>query len=291
MISSPRAPYIPIFTIDSMAHEEILRLYEAKYIYQFDHRFATSVNGSVDDSEEQQKRISDFYAKTTKVVKASEVRTRLHKRGIATNWLLGFRDISDGTNERTAIMAVFPVAAVGNSINLVLGLRAAEAAYLLANVNTFSFDYCCRQKVSGTHVNIWIFKQLPAIPPERYVNHCPWLGTSSLFHHWFLPRVLELTYTAWDVEPFARDCGFDGPPFRWDEERRFQIRCELDAAFFHLYLGSEEEWRRQPESLTKYFPDTSRCRSLHHGHIPNRKAQGRREVRHLPHKGHDSQNL
>jgi len=24
-------------------------------------------------------------------------------------------------------------------------------------------------------------------------------------------------------------------PFRWDEERRFLLRCELDAAHFHLY--------------------------------------------------------
>lgn len=47
--------------------------------------------------------------------------------------------------------------------------------------------------------------------------------------------MLELTYTAWDLEAFAQDCGWSGPPFRWDEERRFQLRCELDAAFFHLY--------------------------------------------------------
>ncbi|MFI5387224.1 MAG: hypothetical protein ACHQ50_14025 [Fimbriimonadales bacterium] len=44
--------------------------------------------------------------------------------------------------------------------------------------------------------------------------------------------MLELTYTAWDIAPFARDCGYDGPPFRWDDARRFLIRCELDAAFF-----------------------------------------------------------
>ena len=36
--------------------------------------------------------------------------------------------------------------------------------------------------------------------------------------------------------PLANDCGDDGPPFLWDDERRFEIRCELDAAFFHLYL-------------------------------------------------------
>ena len=29
--------------------------------------------------------------------------------------------------------------------------------------------------------------------------------------------------------------GYYGPPFEWDEERRFIIKCELDAALFHLY--------------------------------------------------------
>ena len=28
----------------------------------------------------------------------------------------------------------------------------------------------------------------------------------------------------------------------------------MDAAFFHLYLGSEDEWRQQPEALTRAFP-------------------------------------
>ena len=53
--------------------------------------------------------------------------------------------------------------------------------------------------------------------------------------------MLELTYTAWDLEPFAADCGYHGPPFLWDEDRRFVLRAELDAAFFHLYgLGRDE---------------------------------------------------
>jgi len=50
-----------------------------------------------------------------------------------------------------------------------------------------------------------------------------------------------LVYTSWEMQPLARDCGYEGPPFRWDEERRFQLRCELDAAFFHLYgIGRED---------------------------------------------------
>jgi len=53
--------------------------------------------------------------------------------------------------------------------------------------------------------------------------------------------VLELCYTSWDLESFAKDFGYIGPPFQWDEDRRFLLRCELDAAFFHLYGLSREE--------------------------------------------------
>jgi hypothetical protein len=47
---------------------------------------------------------------------------------------------------------------------------------------------------------------------------------------WLLPRVVELTYTAWDLQPFAADCGFAGPPFRWDEERGCPHRPALPLA-------------------------------------------------------------
>lgn len=77
-------------------------------------------------------------------------------------------------------------------------------------------------------------KQLPVLLPEQYTATCKWDYTASL-GDWIIPRVLELTYTAWDLEPFAKDCSYDGPPFRWNDERRFQLRCELDSAYFHLY--------------------------------------------------------
>ena len=53
-----------------------------------------------------------------------------------------------------------------------------------------------------------------------------------------------------DLEPFALDVGFDTSPFRWDPERRFVIRCELDAAFFHLY-GIE---RDDADYIMEQFP-------------------------------------
>ena len=53
--------------------------------------------------------------------------------------------------------------------------------------------------------------------------------------------VLELTYTAHDMAPFARDMGHVDeagevkPPFIWDDARRLDLRAKLDAVFCHLY--------------------------------------------------------
>ena len=78
--------------------------------------------------------------------------------------------------------------------------------------------------------------------------------TDSILQTELASRVLELTYTAWDLEAFATDCGYDGAPFRWDEERRFQLRCELDAAYFHVYLGATEVRGTGNPSFREMFP-------------------------------------
>ncbi|MFH1469578.1 MAG: hypothetical protein ABIO70_34655, partial [Pseudomonadota bacterium] len=84
------------------------------------------------------------------------------------------------------------------------------------------------------HLTYTYLKQLPILPPSTYSQPCPWCPEDTLAA-WLRPRVLELTCTARDLAPFARDLGWDGPPFRWDAARRFLLRAELDAAFFHLY--------------------------------------------------------
>jgi hypothetical protein len=102
------------------------------------------------------------------------------------------------------------------------------------------FDYIARQKVGGTDVSAFIVEQLPLLAPKIYASSAFWAQGMSI-GDWLFPRTLELTYTAWDVEPFARDVGYDGSPFRWNPDRRFLLRAELDAAFFHLYGISRDD--------------------------------------------------
>ena len=47
--------------------------------------------------------------------------------------------------------------------------------------------------------------------------------------------MLELTYTTDDLQRFAKDLGYNGPPFVWDDNRRHCLKCELDAIFAHMY--------------------------------------------------------
>ena len=43
------------------------------------------------------------------------------------------------------------------------------------------------------------------------------------------------------MAPFARELGYNGPPFIWDDEERRHLRARLDALYFHLYGLSRED--------------------------------------------------
>jgi hypothetical protein len=161
------------------------------------------------------------------------------------------KDVTSATNERTCIAAILPGVALTDSLPW---LRAPHSASLmsclLGNLNSYVFDFVARQKVAGLHLRGHYLAQLPIIDVPAYAEPCKWAANSVVLSAWLQARVLELTYAAWDLEPFAKDCGFKGPPFRWDEDRRALLRGELDAAFFHLCLPSDAngDWvKREPE--------------------------------------------
>ena len=58
-----------------------------------------------------------------------------------------------------------------------------------------------------------------------------------------IPRVLELSYTAHDLASWAKELGYEGPPFVFDLERRATLRAELDAWYAKLYGLTRDELR------------------------------------------------
>jgi hypothetical protein len=238
---SDHAEYLKFFW--EAQHDQDVPLYEAKLFNAFDHRFNTFENVS------QEKCIAGQPCELSSENKDNPLLT-IHPRyflpkEFATelfskypdyhhSWFLLWRDVARSTDEHTCITTIIPKVVASRTCPA-LGFNATVTPVaLLTNFNSWVFDYIARQKVGGLHLNFSVLKQLPVLPPTYYTQQCTW-NTAQTLGDWITPRALELTYTAWDLEAFAKDCGYDGPPFRWDEERRFLLRCELDAAYFHLY--------------------------------------------------------
>ena len=246
-----------------------LPLYEAKMTQIFNHRAADVV---VSDHARQRKAQPSKLG-LAELVDPSRCAMPLYWvgeqeciRAMADRWdrlwILGFAKVTSPTNERTMNPAVIPRTGAGDSMPIVFGVhRASDFPVLYANLCALVFDYVVRQKAGGVNLNFFLVKQCPALSVEHLNEMCRWDLSLSL-RDWITLRVLELSYTAWGLEPFAADCGWDCPPYRWNDDRRFLLRCELDAAFFHLYLPADANGDWRPARSTDGHPSDETLEQL-----------------------------
>ena len=171
-------------------------------------------------------------------------------------WAVAFKDVTAPTNARTMIASVVPSQAYGNTLPLLmpdigeLSSYKADAWLLAACLNSLPLDFTARQKVQGQHLNWFIVEQLPVIAFGTYDRQFGPITARDLVRD----HVLRLTYTANDMAPFARDLGYEGPPFIWNDEERRHLRARLDALYFHLYGLSKED----AEYILSTFPIVQR---------------------------------
>ena len=220
--------------------ELYLPLYEGKMVEPFDHRTASIVINPANLTRQAQplestleERIDpDFLPKPVFWVPSANVTSTFPQE---MGWTLVYRRITAPTNARTTLSTILPWCAVSYTIPMLrVGnqrLSAFEATYLQSALSSFCFDYVSRQKLQGTSMSLTSLEQLPVIAPDDYDRRFGDTTARDLVRD----HVLRLTYTAHDMAPFARDLGYDGPPFTWDEEERRHLRARLDALYFHLY--------------------------------------------------------
>ena len=221
--------------------EWYLPLYEGKMVQAFDHRAASVVVNAANLNRPAQPREAslgehanpDWLPDHQYWVPASECGWTS-----GSNWVLGFKEITSPTNARTSIAALFPAVGFGNKVPILRPETTSRNEWMLvANLNAMMLDFVTRQKIQGQTLNLYILEQLPVIAPEDYDRRFGGTTARELVRD----HVLRLTYTAHDMEPFARDLGYDGRPFIWDEEERRHLRARLDALYFHLYGLDRED--------------------------------------------------
>ncbi len=210
-------------------------LYEAKMINLYDHRWGQfDAGGKVELLERDAKTRLNLEPQPRYWVTQAKLDERLGRRW-NRGWMLGWRDITNATNERTVIVSLYPRVGVGHTIrNIFIDMAPELIACFLANLSSLTVDYSSRQKVGGTHLTVEMIQQLPVLPPTAY---------TSTDLDFLVPRVLELTYTSHSMTPFARDLGFEGEPYAWDEDRRAILRAELDAWYARAYSLTRNQLR------------------------------------------------
>ena len=226
--------------------ELYLPLYEGKMVQAFDHRAASViVNPENLNRPALPREITPDEHANPKMLPdpqfwVSESETDWE---FDLDWAISFKDVTAPTNARTMIAAVVPRSAYGNTLPVLIPITEAvdeyvENAWLWAScLNSFAFDFVARQKVQGQHLNWFIVEQLPVIAPADYDRAFGTTTARALVRR----HVLRLTYTAHDMAPFARDLGYHGPPFIWNDEQRRHLRARLDALYFHLYGLSRDD--------------------------------------------------
>lgn len=184
----------------------MLPLYEAKMIHLYDTRWATyEPDGSTRLMTEQEK--ADRTAPLPRYwVAEREVDVRWPDTGAP---LLGFRNISNTTNERTIIASRVPKVAVGHSLPLIAssGSRRLQVA-----LSSLVVDYVLRQKLGGTNLTYSYMQQLPISGEFATGISVPGCGVE------WIERKVDLL-NSWINEPTTRAT----------------YRAELDGYCFHAY--------------------------------------------------------
>ena len=225
---------------------EWVPLYEGKMVQAFDHRAADTTSNQENLFRPGQQEAIPLSEKTDfgrgprpryYVINDTE------RWFWQSQWVIAFKEITAATNMRTMIAAIIPRAGAADTLPVLPFINnaddmALQASLIIANLNAMPFDFVARQKVPATHLKWYVLEQMPIVPLNRFqtVRFGPKTAGEIV-----RDAVLELTYTAHDMAPFARDLGYVDeagqvkPPFVWDEERRLHLRAKLDAVFFHLY--------------------------------------------------------
>jgi hypothetical protein len=228
---------------------EWLRLYEGKMVQAFDHRAADVVVNleNVHRPAQPVPLSEDEHADPDRLATSQYwISTEKVNEFATPDVVIGFKDVTSPTNERSMIAAFLPRAGYGNTIPILYAITKSddpsEAALWLGCLNCFVFDFCARSKIQGQHLNWFIVEQLPVLTSDHYGRSFGRRTAADIVKD----HTLRLTYTAHDMAAFARDMGCvnkDGsvkPPFTWNEKERRHLRARLDALYFILYGVTDE---------------------------------------------------
>jgi len=242
---------------------EYFPIYESKFFHQYDHRFAT--HDIADGDDPKQVTIDEKDQASFSVLPRYWLKKGVYEDKFRSPWHIALRDVTNSTNERTAICSLLPDVPTVHTMNHILGLDAEEAALMMACMNSYALDYVARQKVGSTHLSQFIIKQLPVPDPDRFDEV---LLNGNPIRNRVVELSTKLSCNSNDLTAYMEEVElssayvFSSPA----GEDREQIRMELEAIMCHLYGLSSEKI----DQIFNSFDQVRRKDKKEHGYYRTR---------------------
>lgn len=201
-----------------------LPLYEGKLINQFDSKFTTYIDDKTTiNLTVKEKQDPNVVSIPRYWVPKEEVDKKLEGKW-NNDWVLGYREITNSTNERTLICSLLPRYAFNNKLPLIFfsNSNVYNGLCLLAFFNSFLMDYIVRTKLNSTSLSYYYLKQLPVPTPEMVVDSSIYellISTTKLIYQMTNPGFV-----------FNRDQNIN-----YDYNKLLDMRAKIDASIFLLY--------------------------------------------------------
>ncbi|MBW6474129.1 MAG: hypothetical protein K0B14_13470, partial [Anaerolineaceae bacterium] len=213
-------------------------------------------------------------------VDEAEIKNRISD--FNNNYMMSYRVITNSsTNARTGMFTLLPMCALGNSASIIqTSVSPLKSLILLSLLNSYVVDFIIRQKIGGANLSNYIVEQLAILPPDKFDVEISKFIIPKIFELLFTAiDILDTPKTIWreidsdtrkminsqwldniantsvhkleefspkikylaSIDDYLQDTQ-NFPPFFWNDDRRFQIQCELDALFGHLYNLTRDEF-------------------------------------------------
>ena len=242
--------------------ETYVPLYEGKMIWFYNHHYASWPIGGDRPNSIPNIEVEDLSNVSSSVLPwywspIEDIMSKLEKVDNDQNiiwkwehkWLLGYRKISNATNERTFVSSIIPLPnGAGDSIIYIMIDNVIHSALVQGMFSSLTFDYISKQKMGGSNMNNFITKQLPVLTPDQIPLAAQWQ---------IVRRVAELCYFNHDLDGWAEELWEEmtedqraelpqlgnKQPWIFNPDRRALLQAELDAIFAHLYGLTTEDLR------------------------------------------------
>jgi len=226
-----------------------IAIYEGKFIEQYDGRFATFEGVSEENRHAPKARARPLSQSEKKNRRAAPMAryyvstSRWHSlsREYTAPYSLMWRSLTSPTNRRTCIATILPHLPTSQSIQFLQLKDAKSLALLLAIVNSTTFDYIIRRKLSGIDLTQTIIKQTPVPHPRVFGRRVTVAGTEGTLEDHMLVRICALLGDDARLDQFRKlVCS----QTELEETSRKTLQSELDVLVATCYGLTSEEYGR-----------------------------------------------